>query len=160
MRIDHAGPSDVSFVAANLRERNRLEAAALLGTQYEALLIQHYGSGGYVMSESETPIAIFALSEVRRGVMTVSLFATDDFPQIARPATHYLARRLFPVMRQRCHRIECRSLGEYSDTRRWLRTFGMEPEAKLRRYGCGGEDFTLFAWTREAGAMSAEYGMT
>lgn len=160
MRIDHAGPSDVSFVATYLRERNRIEAAALLGTQYEAQLIQRYSAGGYVMAEGRTPIAIFALSEARRGVMSVSLFATDDFPRIARPATHYLARRLFPALRRRCHRIECLSIGEYEDTRRWLQAFGLTPEAKLRSYGCGGEDFTLYAWAREAGATSVVCDMT
>ena len=163
MRIAEVTQAELHFVVANMRERNRAEMAALFGSQYEAVVLQRFdAANAYCIATEDGPVAVFSISEPRRGVTSVTsvgLFATDAFPAVALRATHFLARRLFPALRERSHRIECVSLGAFEDTRKWLGAFGLRPEATLHAYGCNGEDFTVFAWTREGGAVSVGRGM-
>lgn len=144
-----ATPDDVAVVVAGLRQRDRDEMAALFGEQYEAVMLQRYANiGAHALTHGPSTAAIYATAEHRRGVISLGLFGTDTFAAVSAPATRYFVKEFLPPLRARAHRMEALALSANKDTGRWLETLGLRPEGVLRKFGCNGEDFTMFAWVR------------
>lgn len=163
MRIDAATAADLRFVAENMRESDEREFLALNKTDSRAdlvaALIQRFAGEKLIAAKDDTfrPIAIGDVVENRPNVGTLLFFATNRFPEIARPLTRFIRQRLFPIYRQNgLHRIECWAAGDRPDVHRWLGALGLEHEATVYGFGKGGETYEQFAWVaddvRAAGA--------
>lgn len=157
MRIDQATPSAVAEVALHMRDRDFHEFRAVTPCNSRPALAEvlasRYGRhpGVFVASDEDEPIAVGAALESRPNVATLLFFATPAFPRVARQLTRWLASDVLPAMREGgTHRIEAVSLATYTNTHRWLRTFGLAPEAHLPGYGKAGEPFILFSWVSDA----------
>ena len=79
----------------------------------------------------------------RPNVVSLLFFATDQFPEIALPATRFIKRELFARLKKAgVHRIEAVSMVDHNDTHAWLQTLGLERETEpMIGYGKGGESF-------------------
>lgn len=151
MRIDvrKATLDDARAVAANMTERHKAETAALSNLEGDELVeaLAERFENGVCATAGGRPVAVGEVFTARPNVASLGLLTTDDFPYAALRFTKFLRDGLFVALRaQGVHRIECVTMADFDAARRWLRTLGLEEEAKLRRYGRDGEDFVQFAW--------------
>ena len=163
IRFVPATAEHVRAVALHMRDRDLTEFSAL--TFYDTreaaadVLVGSYGGHEQVeaMLFDDRPVAIGGLITTRPGVVSLLFFATDDFVRVVRPLTHYIKTGPMARAKERANRIECFSHSTYTEMRQWVETFGLKPQATLRRYGKNGEDFIVYAWLRdEAGNEATE----
>jgi hypothetical protein len=152
-------PRDITIVAANMREWDRREfeasartpAFAGASSMTEAALICHYGSIPWarVALVDGEPVAAFgaAGSAYQPQLRLAWAFGTERFRR-AVPAISREVESWKPLLvAEGVHRIEARALVGHDLAGRWMRGLGARREAVLERYGIGGEDFELWAWT-------------
>lgn len=157
MKIEHATPIDICFVARQMRERDFAEFSALsaVTTREELVnvLVARLANHKHTLCASTEagPVAIGAAIEARPKVLSLLFFATDEFPVIADQLTRFIKQRLFPpLVAAGIHRIETVSLDGYTQARRWLGVLGLEPETRpLLNYGKNGEAFVQFSWVKD-----------
>lgn len=141
----------VARVALAMRDWDRREIFATRWS-YDPLRLAaqvlHYSTAGLVAGpDPDHPVAVVSIVEAWPGTAQVAMFATPDWPWIARPLTRHLLRRLRPqLLAAGLHRAECRSLDGHREAQRWLRALGFVREATLPDYGSGRETFHLYAW--------------
>lgn len=83
------------------------------------------------------------------GLLAASMFATPDFPVIARAWIKRVRTVVMPAILARgTRRVECRALRSYRTTRLLIRACGAVEECTLPDYGKSGESFVLYAWRR------------
>ncbi|CDZ55104.1 hypothetical protein [Neorhizobium galegae] len=153
MRIDRASCDDVYHVALRMRDRDFEEFAAVspcdTREDLAALLAERYGGREDVIcgGDGSGPICIGGTIEARPNVLTLLFFATDDFPNIALPATRFIRNNLFPrCIQAGVHRIEAVSIAGYDHAHEWLQLLGLKPETgPMLGYGKRGEAFIQYA---------------
>jgi hypothetical protein len=150
--IEDATKDDIEYVASRMRQRDLDEFSALLPSDnlYDIVkaISERYGhtKGVSVAKYDGVPVAIGLTLCHRPNVVTLGLFATDDFPKVGVRVTKFILRELFPRLDQAgIHRIECVSLAGYHWAQRWLTTLGLKREAQLYNYGKNKEDFIMYA---------------
>lgn len=139
-------------VALNMRERDFQEfiGTSVYDTREELAqdLARRYGGRDDVLCVSidDEPICIGGTVETWPGVMTLLLFATDEFHRVGLEVTRFVSKRLFPGYEASgIHRIQAISLAGYDEIHDWLRTLGLREEATLTRFGKEGQDYVQFA---------------
>lgn len=162
MRLDAPTREDVRFIARNMRARDMAEFLAVSNAETPEDLVKgltnRYGNSedaicAYLGYE---PVAVGAMVQARPNVATLGFFATDRFPEVARPLTKFIRDRLFPRYRAGgFHRIECISMEGYEDAHRWIGLLGLKKEAVMPKYGKGGETYIQFAWVADEGSTGA-----
>lgn len=96
------------------------------------------------------PIVIFTYSDLRPGVLSFGMFATEDIQKISKQLTKWVISDIIEkVVDDRYHRVEVESIHDYSPIHKWLKLLGFKEESLLRAYGRNGEDFKKFSWVRE-----------
>lgn len=163
MQIETATADEVYRVALHMRERDFEEFSAItpVDTREELakLLARRYGGWEDVLcvSKDGTPICIGGAIEGRPNVLTLLLFATDDFGKIAVPITRFIRDEFFPrFFAAGVHRIEAVSLDGYAHVHAWLRVIGLEPETgPMLGYGKRGEAFVQFSKVQDVRAIGA-----
>ncbi|CAK7259097.1 N-acetyltransferase domain-containing protein [Shinella sp. WSC3-e] len=157
MRISDPTREAVHFVALKMRERDFAEFSAVsyASTREELadVMAERYGSfeGCIVGHAGENPACVGATVMARPNVVSLLFFATDQFPEIALPATRFIKRELFSRLKKTgVHRIEAVSMVDHNDAHAWLQTLGLERETEpMRGYGKNGEAFVQFAWVSD-----------
>lgn len=113
-------------------------------------LAQRYGDlpFAFCFGIDDKPVAIWTGIELHPGVWSIGMWATDDFPKIAKFVTKMCCTHIFSAMLTTgCHRIECKSIIGYDSVHRWLSFCGLrQSKETLQKYGKNGEDFVLFEW--------------
>lgn len=108
----------------------------------------------YIVHRDAVPSACFGARAVRPGVYAVWAFATDDWPLVAFPVTKFLKRCMIPGLHAAgAHRAEALSIADHHAAHRWLEMLGARREATLAGFGRDREDFHLYAWGRDDGAV-------
>lgn len=157
MRLEAVSPDTAYAVAAEMRERDREEFAAVLPCGDRASIAAHlrgvYGRRTGVLCArcpAGVPVCIGGAVAVRPGVATLLFYATDAFPGLALSMTRFIRRHYFPSLAATgIHRIECVSLAAYGEMHRWLETLGLRQEGVFQAYGKGREDFVQYAWVSD-----------
>lgn len=157
LSVETATASDVAAVAQGMRQSDLREFLAVSSARDHAELaqqiVQRFGSRDdlIVAREDGVPVAVGGLVEHRPHVLTLFLFATDDFPAVGKPLVRFIVQRLFPPIKAAgVHRIDCLSIDGHDQAHRFIRALGLEQEAVLRAFGRDGEDFIQFAWLADA----------
>jgi hypothetical protein len=150
IRVEAATFDAVAYVAANLREQDRVELSATSSPDglYLPERVMGYASAAFVSrDENAEPISVWGLCPMWPGVGTAFAFGTDQWPRALLTMTRHVKRFMLPlVLENGYHRIECRALAHREDVGRWVAQFGAVAEAVLRSSGRRGEDFTLYRW--------------
>lgn len=159
MEIVQATPELVQHVALNMRAGDyaeisatswadgRAELAADLAARYRV-----WCETIYIAQQDGEPIAVFGWVPLWPGVWSLLMFATDAFPKVAPALTRFCCTKAIPALNNAAAaRVECYSHATHETAHQWLKFLGLKPEADLRGYGRGGEDFIVFAWTRPPG---------
>lgn len=163
MRISDPTREAVHFVALKMRERDFAEFSAVsyASTREELadVMAERYGQfeGCVIGHAGDNPVCVGATVMARPNVVSLLFFATDQFPEIALPATRFIKRELFARLKKAgVHRIEAVSMAGHNDAHAWLQTLGLEQETgEMRGYGKNGETFLQFAWVSDADPAGA-----
>lgn len=152
-------PGDVLHVARNMREMDKREIldihkslnpdmfAAVISTAVpNARLALGFGLDGNPFC---AVVLLICGNESTPWLGEAALFATDDFPRLARPLIRFIRRAVIPALiGQGMRRVECRALASYAVTRRFLKACGAVEEAVLPDHGPESPDYVLCAWRR------------
>lgn len=152
--IEVPSREDILHVAERMTARHRAEILAvsnLTEADLPAALTDRFHGfavGAYLHG---APVAIGGIFTARPNVASLGFFSTNEFPRVAKSFTRFLRDELFVKLKSvGVHRIECAAMAEFTIAHRWIGLLGLQPEAQLRQFGRGGEDFTQFAWVSGA----------
>lgn len=120
-----------------------------------AALLCHYASPGWAWVALYRGEPAGAIGIVRNALQpqigAAWAFGTDRFRRVV-PALSVLAATFRDrLVADGVHRIEARCIVGHDLAGRWMASLGASRETILRRYGRGGEDFELWAWTDRDG---------
>ncbi len=143
--------SAVRRVAHRMRAADRREIYASRWREDDDVLtrevVQLSRFGAVAALDGGTPVAAMGVCPLWPGVWTAWMFATDDWPKIARAMTRWARRTLMPaVAATGAHRVECRSIEGHDLAHRWLDHLGAVREAEMPDCGKRRETFYLYAW--------------
>lgn len=154
MRLLPFVPETIRAVLEHLRPADRRELEATLWTFDPVALAEASARApfGFVAGdEAGRPVAVAGASVLWPGVYQVGLFATPAWPVVAQAVQARIRRRLVPaLLRAGAHRAQAFSDARHREAHRWLERLGARCEARMTAFGRGGEDFLLYAWTRDA----------
>ncbi|WP_320500933.1 hypothetical protein [Dongia rigui] len=136
-------------VAAGMRAPDRHEIFATRFDEDVAALVADLAEGhpvGAVMAAADgTPVAVLGGTEMWPGLWSLWMFATDRWPEVARAATRFAKRELWPaLLALGLRRGECRSAAQHTMAHRWIRHLGGVQESIHPAFGKGGETFIGF----------------
>lgn len=147
-------PEDAARVAAGMRDIDRQEICALHGTDDPVVAIsplQYVQHIGATVWRGDTPICAIGAVFMWPGVVSVFMFATDRWREVALETTKFVRRTLLPALRDAgVHRLQCHSLDTHAEAHRWLRMLGADREVWEPEYGKNRENFVLFTMSRAA----------
>lgn len=97
----------------------------------------------------ERPVAVVGVMPCWPGVWSALMFATDEFPLIAKRLTRAIAKSIIPTLAEAggFHRVSCNSIADYPEVHRWLRSLGAKEEALIPGHGKNQEDFITFSFS-------------
>lgn len=123
----------VRFSPDRLRLAREIVAVARLGAVGEA--------------PDGTPVAALCAVELAPGLFGLGFFATDRWPEIARPFTRWAGTAFKALLLEAGgRRAEIWSAEDYAWAHRWLAHFGFRKEAAGCARGAGGKRYALFGW--------------
>jgi hypothetical protein len=139
----------VQKVAAAMRAPDRAEIFATRFDDDVAALAEDLIAGdpvGAVLAADDgTPIAVVGATEMWPGLWSMWMFATDRWPEIARAATRFAKREMWPaLLALGLRRGECCSAAQHDMAHRWIRHLGGVQESIHPAFGKGGETFIGF----------------
>lgn len=148
IHVDKPSEMDIEFVLDNLRELDRRELAATGCALKDLPRIIVAGSVfAFCAVDGILPQAVWGLMPTRNGVGTGFAFGTRHWGKALPAMLRNIRRFVLPLLlRQDFHRVECLALSHRKDVERFLGLIGAYPEAVLRQWGAGGEDFTSYRW--------------
>ena len=145
---------DITYIGANLREddRRELKASCALDsyTAIAGLSLQVSGEWAWCSWYKDQPIAAFGVapgSFINPHVWSAWAFGTDRFKRAVPEITRFMLAQQKQIRQAGCRRLEVRSLCGHDIASKWLLAMGANHEGVLRKWGAGGEDFNLWAWT-------------
>ncbi len=141
---------DVSFIAANMCPEDRREIYCQLpaGIDAPAVAQLHMLGDAWCAMVGGQPAEAFGATAATVSVLNLWAFGTHSRRRAIPEVTRFL-RALVPQWIERgITRCEARAICGHDLAHRWLRGLGGQ-EIALPAWGKGGEDFTLFWWTRE-----------
>ena len=144
---------DITYIGANLREQDRLELKASCALDSYSLMaaLAFSASPGWAWTYWENqPVAAFGVSPgyyATPHIWTGWAFGTDRFRRAVPEMTRFMLGKQEQIRQAGCRRLEVRSLAGHDIADKWLSSMGAKQEGVLRKWGAGGEDFNLWAWT-------------
>lgn len=143
----------IRFVLDRVRADDRREIEATMPVRpAETLPMQIARAcrfGLVAAADDGEPVAVVAAAEVWPGVWQVGMFATDRWSCVAHPVTRWIRRALMPALLDAgAHRAHCYALADRPASEDWLRHLGAQDEGFLRGFGRNGEDFVIYAWSK------------
>lgn len=142
---------EIRHVVLNLRDQSRREIFQATDMDEEAFAQSVFHARGFtwVGYHNGAPTAILGAHRQHQGVWSVFGFGTEDWQAIWRAVTRTAKVDMFRMVSEcGCHRAHCVTMTESTDVHRWLRLLGATEESVMRGYGKGGEDYTMFSWTK------------
>lgn len=149
--------SEIRYVMENLREADRIEAAARLADGSPAAMTRLWFllnpraivSHAIFPPDRSEPVGLMLIVEVSAGVAEVSLVGTDRLDEVIRPLTKHFLRVLRPaLLKSSLRRMECRAHADHLTARRWLKWLGAVEECEIPDGGKNGETFYQYAWRK------------
>lgn len=155
--IEPATIFDIAYVSENMRDEDFREFSAVLPVDTRqdmtGQLVSRYKDREDVLVArlGEIPVAIGGVVEGRPNVVTLFMFATDQFKDVALSVTRFIKKELFPRLRSvGVHRIECISIEGHTEAHSWIELLGLDQETReIRGYGKRGESFIQFSWVSD-----------
>lgn len=149
------GPEALTEVARGMRDIDRREICALAATDDPVEATAHLAFvphiGASVHGRDGASIAVVGAMFLRPGVVSVFMFATDRWREVAIETTRFVRRILLPSLRDAgIHRLECHSLDDHFDAHNWLRYLGADREVPEPDFGKNRENYVLFTMSRAA----------
>ena len=93
------------------------------------------------------PVAVWGMVQSRSGVGAGFAFGTDHWGVVVLPMVRQIRSFVLPFLHDSgYHRVEAVAMAHRDDVARFMRLIGAKPEATLRGYGSGGEDFISYRW--------------
>ena len=152
--IEPGNLRDITYVAANMRERDREEvlATAALDCASPAGWLSWAVSGPdwcWTAQIDGQPVGAFGIGQgtpLQPHIRTAWAFGTDRFKRVV-PVISRFCRENWPEMliSVGVTRVEIRSLASHDIAARWLKSMGARQEALMTGYGVNSEDFVLWA---------------
>lgn len=159
MWLHEPTPGDVLHVARNMREMDAREIldihksldrdafAAVASTMIPGALVAI--GAGLDGAPFCAAVLLVCSSESKPWLAEASLFATDDFPLLARPLIRFVRQRVIPALiADGVRRVEARVLESYAVSRRFLRACGAVEEFPMPDHGPAGQRYVMCAWRR------------
>jgi len=141
---------ETRYVLANCRARDRaeIEATADFDTAAASVLeMLPLAVASSVFRSSGAPAAVAMFHQMTPAALTVSMIATDEWPNVAMDAMRWGLRVAKPFLIERGYRrAECRAIDGHKDAIDFLRFLGFEIEARIPEFGRNGETFIQLAW--------------
>ena len=145
--------SEILYVCNNLRDLSKEEMFATRPHDDPAELASelfHSAAIMWVGYHKDRPAALIGAFPLYPGVWGLFGCGTDEWQKIWRPMTVFARKTMMrTIAGSGAHRAHAASPVGHTQTHKWLKFLGAEQEAVLRGYGKNGEDFCLFAWTKE-----------
>ncbi len=140
---------DLLAVAGKMRAADRAEIFATRFDEDPAALIDDllFGDpiGAIIAQPSGSAVAALGATEMWPGLWSLWMFATDEWPKVAKETTKFARRHLRPaLMELGLRRGECKSAAHHHDAHRWLTHLGGRIECRHPAFGKGGEEFITF----------------
>ena len=150
--IIEARYADVVYVARNMRacDAEEIWPITIVKTP-ETLAFGTVSGVGYkfVVGSGGVPVATWGASPIRPGVVTVWMFATDRWPQVALTVTRHIRKELMPALIDAGYvRAECWSHANHHVAHKWLEILGAIREATVEDYGPNRVPYHCYSWTR------------
>lgn len=96
---------------------------------------------------NDGPVAIWGLVSRRSHVGAGFAFGTEGWSKAATAIVRNIRRFVVPfLLESDFRRVEAAALSYRTDVARFMHLIGAQPEAVLRCYGSGGEDFISYRW--------------
>lgn len=159
MKVRVCSAADLDHVVRHLRPHNRAELFATRWEEPDApgalerlveqyLAIKRRSIGDFaICQDSGEPVMVIGAWLITPGVASVSLFGTDQWLTVARPAYVWGKREFIPcVLEPNVRRAETRVIDRPDMSRAWLARIGFVEEGVARAFGKRGEDFVHVAW--------------
>ncbi|CAB4163723.1 hypothetical protein UFOVP806_42 [uncultured Caudovirales phage] len=154
MSLDDIEPVALLHIVKNMRAADAHEIFSTTNARTpeeytdEMMMLQRGGLAGWIASQDGVPIAALGIMPMWQNVVTVWMFATDDFPKIALQLTRFVRRNMVPSFANAgIHRAQCFSMNGHVVAQRWLTILGAKRECVVKSFGSNKEDFTLYSWT-------------
>ena len=101
-----------------------------------------------MVSRDIRQIAIISAIEQSTTLWRVGMFATDEWPSVARACTKFLCKTVCPLLCDLgCNRAECRSHIDHVSANRWLERLGARRQCVLTDLGINRDRYVQYAWT-------------
>ena len=150
--IIEARYADVVYVARRMRASDAEEIWPItIAKTPEALALGAvYGVGyKFVVGSGAVPVATWGASPTRPGVVSVWMFATDRWPEVALTVTRHIRRELMSTLIDAGYvRAECWSHANHHVAHKWLEILGAIKEATVEDYGPNRVPYHCYSWTR------------
>lgn len=149
--------ADIRHVMHNLREMDRIEAAARVTDERPEAMIHRWFlavplalvAHAIFAPGNREPVGLLLIIEMTAGVAEVSLIGTDRLDEVIRPLTRHFLRVLKPaLLKSGLRRMECRALEGHVSARRWLKWLGAVEECEIPDGGKNGETYFQYAWRK------------
>ncbi len=151
--------SDLFYVAANMRERDRQEIYATRFSDDPSQLTDDClwamgrpNSIAVMAKNGVEPVAVLGAIETWPGTWDLWCFGTEQFDTVAWALTRYCRRVYFPTLLKRgLRRAHCRSMAAHTKAHDWIHSLGanVDCDRPMRNWGKNGEDFVMFEWHRD-----------
>jgi hypothetical protein len=102
---------------------------------------------GDIFTWKHRPAAFVAFHALTPRSLAVSMFASDDWPHVARRMIKWAVVAKAGLLSRGYTRAECRTMDKHDDAIRMLEHLGFQLECRLPGYGASGRDFHQYAWT-------------
>ena len=150
--IIEARYADVVYVARNMRALDAEEIwPVTIARTPETLALGTVRGVGFkfVAGSGGVPVATWGASPTRPGVVSVWMFATDRWPEVALTVTRHIRKELMPALIDAGYvRAECWSHANHHVAHKWLEILGAIKEATVEDYGPNRVPYHCFSWTR------------
>lgn len=152
IEIGPANIRDVSYIAGNLRDNDKIEVLCQLPDGISQQTI------GYICTRPGTsfiayldgkPVMVFGFDPITLAgnALNAWAFGTKDSRKVIHSITLWVRDNLLREwIRDGITRIEARSIDSHADAHRWLMATGAVKEGRMKDLGRNGENFLLFAW--------------
>jgi hypothetical protein len=149
MKVEPATEQMLKFIVARLRDLDKRELTAS-GADFDNLAKMAMAQSVFAFCAVDhlyLPQAAWGLTQIRPGVGGGWAFGTRHWARAVPIMTRNIRRWVLPfLLGNGFHRVEASALAHRKDVARFMGFIGAQPEAVLRQWGKGGEDFVLYRW--------------
>ena len=147
---------DVSYIVASMCPEDWAEIAAQMpaGASTEQVAALHLHGEAWAAMLDGQPVQAFGAVPATASVLNLWAFGTRARRRAIPAVTRFLRRQAGEWVARGVTRVEARAMAGHPTAHRWLRGLGGQ-SYRLPCWGSGGEEFTLYWWTRKTWAEAA-----